>query len=148
MGVFMRSAYGWATMQPIRKIFFSLTITVISVLIAFSIGGVEMLQVLGMELGSKAGFLAGFFAFLVNMNFGNVGYLIITIFLTSWIVALLIYRHKGYEKTGFKVQTPQAGATISASAPAIEAAKTTDGTSQNAGERLRTVGNAGENPRA
>jgi hypothetical protein len=118
-----------------------LTITVISVLVAFSIGGVEMLQVLGMELGSKA----GFFAFLVNMNFGNVGYLIITIFLTSWIVALLIYRHKGYEKTGFKVQTPQAGATISASAPAIEAAKTTDGTSQNAGKRLKTVENAGEN---
>jgi len=142
MGVLMRSAYGWATMKPIRKVFFSLTITVISVVIAFAIGGIELLQVLGMELGSKA----GFFAFLVDMNFGNVGYVIITIFLTSWVVALLVYRHKKYEQKGFKVETPKAGgAPISAPVPVIEAAKTTVETLQNAGKRLKTVENAGEN---
>jgi high-affinity nickel-transport protein len=138
MGVMMRSAYGWESMQPIRKVFFSLTITVISVLIAFSIGGIEMLQVAGMELGAKA----GFWALLVDMNFGNVGYVVVTIFVVSWIGALLIYRHKQYEKKGagaFKVGTRQTGgAPISAPAVVIEAAKTTDGTSQNAG-----TGNSG-----
>ena len=97
-----------------------------------------MLQVAGMELGAKA----GFWALLVDMNFGNVGYVVVTIFVVSWIGALLIYRHKQYEKKGagaFKVGTRQTGgAPISAPAVVIEAAKTTDGTSQNAG-----TGNSG-----
>jgi len=49
-GIAMRAAYGWAFLRPIRKIYYNLTVTVISVAVAFAIGGVELLQVLASEL--------------------------------------------------------------------------------------------------
>src|SRR3989454_2694492 len=49
-GIAMRAAYGWAFLRPIRKIYYTLTVTVISVAVAFAIGGIELLQVLSSEL--------------------------------------------------------------------------------------------------
>ena len=55
-GVSMRCAYGWAFLKPIRKIYYNLTITIISVLVAFAIGGIELIQVIASELGWTSGF--------------------------------------------------------------------------------------------
>ena len=102
-GVVMRSAYSWAFLKPIRKVYYNLTITVISVLVAFVIGGIEMLQVLGSELG----YTTGFWAVLNALDFGQIGYLVIGTFLTSWIVAMLYYDIKDTKKSVSKVKPLQ-----------------------------------------
>jgi nickel/cobalt transporter (NiCoT) family protein len=94
-GVSMRYAYGWAFSQPVRKVFYNLTLTVISVLVAFVIGGVELLQVLASELGWHGPFWTG----LENLDFETLGVAVAVLFLGCWGIALVIYRWKGYERT-------------------------------------------------
>jgi high-affinity nickel-transport protein len=96
-GVSMRCAYGWAFLKPIRKIFYNLTITIISVLVAFLIGGIEIVQVYATEIGATTGVLG----WLNSLNFEDIGYFIIASFLIAWAIALAWYRYKGYEKIGF-----------------------------------------------
>jgi nickel/cobalt transporter (NiCoT) family protein len=96
-GFSMRYAYGWAFNNPIRKIFYNLTLTVISVMVAFVIGGVELLQILARELGLTA----PFWRWLVGLNFETLGIAIVALFLISWAVAMVIYRVKHYEQLGF-----------------------------------------------
>ena len=100
-GISMRCAYGWAFLKPIRKIYYNLTITIISVLVAFAIGGIELIQVIASEIGLTT----GFWGFLATLNFETMGYFIIAIFLISWLVAMAYYRYKGYEKTAFSKST-------------------------------------------
>lgn len=85
--VSIRIAYGWAFLKPIRKIYYNLTITLISVLVAFLIGGVELLQVLSSELNLNG----SFWRWLVTLNFENLGYGILAIFLTSWLFSVGYY---------------------------------------------------------
>jgi high-affinity nickel-transport protein len=101
-GISMRCAYGWAFLKPIRKIYYNLTITIISVLVAFAIGGIELIQV----VASEVGWTTGFWGFLSNLDFETMGYAIIAIFLISWLVAIVAmayYRYKGYEKTTLQI---------------------------------------------
>ena len=72
-GVAMRVAYGWAFLKPIRKIYYNLTITVISVLVAFVIGTVELFQVVSGELGLKG----LFWSWLGSLDFETLGFGII-----------------------------------------------------------------------
>ncbi len=96
-GFAMRYAYGWAFNNPIRKVFYNLTLTVISVLVAFAIGGMELLGVVGSEIG-----LSGpFWTALAGLNLESIGYVVVAIFVASWLIAMLIYRIKGYEQRGF-----------------------------------------------
>jgi high-affinity nickel-transport protein len=93
-GVIMRMAYGWAFLNPLRKIFYNLTITVISVLVAFAIGAIELLQVLSAELK-----LTGpFFGLINNLDFESLGYVVVAIFVVSWIASTLWWRYKGYDR--------------------------------------------------
>ena len=82
-GVTMRVAYGWAFLNPIRKIYYNLTVTVISVLVAWAIGTVELLQVLSTEL-KFSGF---FWSWLNSLDFEIMGFGIIAIFAVSWAVS-------------------------------------------------------------
>jgi high-affinity nickel-transport protein len=93
-GISMRLAYGWAFLKPIRKIYYNLTVTIISVLVAFLIGGVELLQVISRELGSSGGFWAWF----DGLDFETLGFGILVTFAVSWLVSIAYYRYKGYEK--------------------------------------------------
>jgi high-affinity nickel-transport protein len=95
-GFAMRYAYGWAFDHPIRKIYYNLTLTVISVLVAFAIGGVELLQVLSGELG----WTGGFWGWLDGLNFETLGIGIVILFLGTWGLAMAIYRWKRYEEIG------------------------------------------------
>jgi high-affinity nickel-transport protein len=93
-GATMRYAYGWASERPLRKIFYNLTVTVISVLVAFVIGTVELLQVLAIEfhLSGPA------WRVLNSLDFETLGYFVVATFLVTWGVASAIYRYKGYDR--------------------------------------------------
>lgn len=103
-GFAMRYAYGWAFLNPIRKIYYNLTLTVISVLVAFAIGGVELLQVLSAELGWR-GF---FWGWLAGLDFEQLGVGIVVLFVGAWLISMGIYRWKGYEQTGIPPTGPVA----------------------------------------
>ena len=92
-GVAMRLAYGWAFLKPIRKIYYNLTITVISVLVAVLIGGVEVLQVVSGELSLNG----AFWSWLNGLDFETLGYGIIGIFLASWLASIAIYKFRRIE---------------------------------------------------
>jgi len=91
----MLGAYGWAFARPLRKLFYNITITAVSVLVALVIGGLETLG-----LAQSTYNLAGWFwdpVAALNNNFGTLGYLIIGIFVLSWIISVSVYKAKGYD---------------------------------------------------
>lgn len=93
-GVLMLSAYQWAFQNSIRKVYYNMVITTISVAIALLIGTIELLQVVASEMAWKG----AFWNMLQNLRFGQIGFVIIGILLVSWGVAIMIYRLKGYEQ--------------------------------------------------
>ncbi len=95
-GVTMLGAYGWAFVKPIRKLFYNMTITMISVLVALLIGALETLGIIGAEL--KLG--GPFWDFLGNLtgDFGWVGAGIVGVFVVSWLVSTLVYRLNRYDE--------------------------------------------------
>jgi len=93
-GVTMRAAYGWAFLNPIRKIYYNLTVTVISVLVALVIGMVELLQVLANELNLTGAFWSG----LDGLDFETVGFAIVLIFLVSWVVSVVVWKYKRFDE--------------------------------------------------
>jgi nickel/cobalt transporter (NiCoT) family protein len=96
--ILMLGAYGWAFVKPIRQLYYNLTITAISVLVAVVVGGLEVLNLVGDQLGLTDG--GGFWGTIgaINDNFGTLGYLIVGIFVVSWVVSLLVYRAKRYDE--------------------------------------------------
>ncbi len=89
-GVLMLGAYGWAFTKPIRKLYYNLTITFVSVLVAVLIGGIEALGLLADQLDLEGPFWS--FIAALNDNFGSLGYLIIAIFVASWLISIAVYR--------------------------------------------------------
>jgi nickel/cobalt transporter (NiCoT) family protein len=115
-GFGMRFAYGWAFLKPIRKVYYNLTMTVISVLVAVVIGTIELLGVLAAELNLSG----GPFGFWNSMNWlnnssgpGNIeiwgwcGIIIIALFVICWAVSIAIYKWKRYEEVGFAPAPPE-----------------------------------------
>ena len=93
--VLMTGAYGWAFVNPVRKLWYNLTITAASVVVAFFIGGVEALGLIGGKLGLQGefwGVIGG-----LNDNLANVGFAVVGIFFVSWIVSALVYRANGFD---------------------------------------------------
>jgi high-affinity nickel-transport protein len=95
-GVLMLGAYGWAFTKPIRKLYYNLTITFVSVLVAVLIGGIETLGLLADRLNLEGPFW-GYIGAL-NDHFGSLGYLIIAIFIASWLVSIALYRVGRFER--------------------------------------------------
>jgi high-affinity nickel-transport protein len=95
-GVLMLGAYGWAFVKPIRKLYYNLTITFVSVLAALIVGGLETLGLLADQLKLDGPFwdLIG----VINDNFGLLGYGIIGVFAFGWLASLVIYRVKRYDE--------------------------------------------------
>jgi nickel/cobalt transporter (NiCoT) family protein len=89
-GVLMVGAYGWAFTKPIRKLYYNLTITLVSVIIAFVIGGIEVLGLIKDRLDLEGGIWT--FIGVANDNFGVLGYLIIAIFIACWLISAALYR--------------------------------------------------------
>ncbi|MDN7429111.1 HoxN/HupN/NixA family nickel/cobalt transporter [Burkholderia sp. AU45388] len=91
-GHLMLGAYGWAYERPLRKIYYNMTITLVSIVVALVIGGIEALGLLADKLGLKGVFWDAIGT--LSDNFGLLGYIIIGIFVLSWIASFLIYRVK------------------------------------------------------
>lgn len=91
----MTRAYGWAFVNPIRKLWYNLTITAASVAVALFIGGVEALGLLSDKLGLEGGVWT--FIGSLNDNLANFGFAVVGIFLASWVISTLVYRAKGYD---------------------------------------------------
>jgi len=95
-GVLMLGAYGWAFMNPVRKLYYNLTITGVSVVVALAIGGIEALGLIAEKLGLDGGIWSVVTA--ANDNFGALGYAIIAIFVASWLISFVVYRVMGYDR--------------------------------------------------
>ena len=95
-GILMVGAYGWAFVKPIRKLYYNMTITFVSVVVAFFIGGVEALGLLKDKLNLSGGFwdLVG----NLNHNFGSLGFIIIGVFVISWAGSMIVYRLMRYDQ--------------------------------------------------
>ena len=87
-GSFMNFAYGWAFSKPVRKIYYNITITALSVAVALLIGGIELISILTAKLDITTGFLAT----IGSVNLNSVGYWIVALFVATWAVALAVWR--------------------------------------------------------
>ncbi len=87
-GVAMLGAYGWAFLRPIRKLYYNLTITSISVVVALFIGGLEVLQAICSELRATGAFWKA----VQGLSFANLGFFIIGLFMASWLVSVAVYK--------------------------------------------------------
>jgi high-affinity nickel-transport protein len=87
-GSFMNFAYGWAFSKPIRKIYYNLTITALSVAVALLIGGVELTSILTEKLDITSGPLAS----IGSVDLNGVGYWIVGLFVATWAVSLAVWR--------------------------------------------------------
>ncbi len=94
--VLMVGAYGWAFLNPIRKIWYNLTITAISVVVALLIGGIEALGLIASKLELEGAFWNAVTG--LNEGLANFGYLIVGVFLFSWVLSFAIFRWKGLER--------------------------------------------------
>jgi len=90
-GVLMLGAYNWAYVKPMRKLYYNLVITAVSVIVALLIGGIEGLNLIGNHLG-LAGWPWRAIAAL-NSNFNGLGFAIIGVFIFAWAASLVIYRY-------------------------------------------------------
>jgi len=95
-GILMVGAYGWAFMKPIRKLYYNLTITFVSVIVALIVGGIEAMGMLKDQLNLTGGMWD--FIGSLNDNFGTLGFVIIGVFLLSWVGSVVIYRVKGFDR--------------------------------------------------
>jgi len=97
-GVLMVGAYGWAFVNPLRKLYYNLTITLVSVIIAVAVGAIEALGLVAEKLGLTGGIWS--FINLAAGNFTALGYFIVGVFAASWLGSLVIYRVMGNYKIG------------------------------------------------
>jgi high-affinity nickel-transport protein len=95
-GVLMLGAYDWAFVRPIRKLYYNLTITLVSVVVALLIGGIETLGLLSNRFALQGGFWR--FIGTLNDNFNNLGFVIIGVFICAWAASFVVYRVKGYDR--------------------------------------------------
>jgi len=101
-GCFMNFAYDWAFARPVRKVYYNLIITGLSVFVAFFIGTVEILGL----VGQQAHLNGTFWAFLAGFNINKAGFVIAAVFLITWLAALAIWRYGRIEE---KWHSPMAG---------------------------------------
>jgi high-affinity nickel-transport protein len=88
--ILMLGAYGWAFVKPIRKLYYNITITLVSVVVALAVGSIEALGLMVAQFH-----LTGWFWTLVsrlNDNFATLGYVIIGLFVLSWVASVAIYK--------------------------------------------------------
>jgi nickel/cobalt transporter (NiCoT) family protein len=101
-GVFMNAAYGWAFAKPVRKVFYNITITSISVAFALIIGTIELVSVLADQAGIESGPLAA----VAGINLDYAGYGIVALFVVAWLVAMAVWRFGRIEEKWSAHLTP------------------------------------------
>jgi high-affinity nickel-transport protein len=87
-GAFMCFAYGWAFMRPVRKVFYNIAITALSVVVALVIGVIELVSILADQLGIRGGPLA----WIAGLDLGHVGFVVVGLFVLAWVGALAVWK--------------------------------------------------------
>ena len=93
-GAFMMQAYGWAFSNPVRKVYYNITVTGLSVAVAFIIGTVEVLQV----VTDHFGLAGGVWNVVGALNLNVIGIAIVALFVLTWGVAWLVWKYSGIEE--------------------------------------------------
>jgi len=87
-GSFMNFAYGWAFSKPVRKVYYNLTVTALSVAVALIIGTIELLSIAAEQLSLRG----GFWDWVSGIDLNAVGYIVVALFVATWAVALAVWR--------------------------------------------------------
>ena len=102
-GSFMNFAYGWAFSEPVRKVFYNITVTSLSVAVAMVIGTIE----LGGLIASQLNLSGSFWSSLERVNINSLGLVIVGMFVATWAAALLIWRYgRIAERWGVNSESP------------------------------------------
>jgi len=102
-GAFMSQAYGWAFSNPIRKVYYNITVTSLSVAVALVIGMIELLQV----TAAKFSLSGGFWTFLDSLDFGHIGYVVVGMFVAAWAFSLIVWKARRIEaRWGSMIERP------------------------------------------
>jgi nickel/cobalt transporter (NiCoT) family protein len=96
-GMFMNLAYGWAFFNPVRKVYYNLAITGLSVAICFFIGGIETLSLVPLEIHGVSQ-TSGFWGFMYNFNINTAGFVIVGMFVITWAAAIFIWKYAHIEE--------------------------------------------------
>jgi nickel/cobalt transporter (NiCoT) family protein len=96
-GLFMNLAYGWAFFNPVRKVYYNLAITGLSVGICFLIGGIETLSLIPQEIKGVSQ-RHGFWGFMYHFNINTAGFAIVGLFIVTWLAAVIIWRYGHIEE--------------------------------------------------
>ena len=97
--ILMLGAYGWAFIKPVRKLYYNMTITFVSVVVALVVGGIEALGLLVGQFHWNGLFWNA--VLKLNTNFGALGYFIIGIFALSWVLSIAIYKWRRFDELEF-----------------------------------------------
>lgn len=116
-GCFMNFAYGWAFTKPLRKIYYNITVTALSVVVALIIGTIELVSVLAEKLGLDSGPLV----WIAALDLNYVGFALVGLFILTWVVALAIWRLARIEDKWSAQLKPNAGPGAPFRAQAIDA---------------------------
>ncbi len=93
-GIFMTTAYNWAFSTPLRKIYYNLSVTGLSIIAALGIGFIELAQILTPKLGLNY----GIWEWIQNLNFAGIGYVLVVLFILSWAISYIIWKVFRLEK--------------------------------------------------
>jgi nickel/cobalt transporter (NiCoT) family protein len=93
-GSFMNFAYSWALSEPVRKVFYNLTITGLSVAVAFVIGTIE----LGGLIASQLNLTGSFWNWFENIDMNLLGFVIVGMFALTWVIALSVWHYARIEE--------------------------------------------------
>jgi nickel/cobalt transporter (NiCoT) family protein len=93
-GAFMSHAYGWAFSKPIRKVYYNITVTSLSVAVAWLVGAIELLQVLAAKLSLHG----TFWSLLASLDLNHLGYAVVGLFVATWLLSLTIWKTRRLEE--------------------------------------------------
>ncbi|MDA8324327.1 MAG: HoxN/HupN/NixA family nickel/cobalt transporter [Actinomycetota bacterium] len=116
-GCFMNFAYDWAFARPVRKVYYNITITGLSVFVAFFIGTVEVLGLIAQETHLHG----GVWGFLANFNINTAGFVVVGVFIVTWLVSLAIWRYGKVEEKWDAGMLAETAAAMPAGAAAMPA---------------------------
>jgi high-affinity nickel-transport protein len=94
--ILLLGAYGWAFVKPVRKLYYNMTITCVSVIVALAVGGIEALGLLVDKFYPNGRFWV--VVARLNGSLGEMGYAIIGVFTLSWVVSMVVYKWRGFDK--------------------------------------------------
>ena len=93
-GAFMSHAYGWAFSSPVRKVYYNISVTSLSIAVAWMVGAIELLQVLAAKLALHG----PFWRLLQSIDLGRLGYLVVGLFVATWLCSLTLWKTRRFEQ--------------------------------------------------